>query len=102
MKIFWLTVPQFGYAVIVGLLFSLVIIYGMAPHPVEVPLQVITPVPTSPPVIIGSQYVGNSDVMIIVQQMISFMPLMIAMGVILGVIMSILNMGRDKDDEYRY
>jgi len=54
MKALGLTNTQFLIAVIFGLLIAFVNVAATAPHPVEVPVQVITPVPTPPPVVIGS------------------------------------------------
>jgi hypothetical protein len=51
-KIFALTPIWFLYAVIIGLLLAGVIVYGSVPHPVEVPVQVITPVATPHPVVL--------------------------------------------------
>jgi hypothetical protein len=52
MKIFWLDVMPFVYAVIIGVTLGLVIVFATTPHPVAVPTQMITPVPTPPPVVI--------------------------------------------------
>jgi hypothetical protein len=66
-KAIGLTNTQFLIAVIIGLLLSLVWVAATAPHPVSVPVQVITPVPTPAPVIVGSTpattvvYTGGGD-----------------------------------------
>jgi hypothetical protein len=52
MKIFWLTPGQLVGALFIGLSIVLFSMYVMIPHPVEVPIQIITPVPTPPPVVI--------------------------------------------------
>lgn len=41
-------------AILVGICISLAFLFVMMPHPVSVPQQVITPVPTPPPVVITS------------------------------------------------
>jgi hypothetical protein len=55
MKIFWLTPTQLLYALIVGGAIALIATFALVPHPVDIPVQVITPVPTPPPVVITAQ-----------------------------------------------
>jgi hypothetical protein len=52
MKILGLTIGRLFAALVFGLLIAFTITYVTVPHPVEVPLQVVTPVPTPPPVVI--------------------------------------------------
>ena len=55
MKIFGLTLGQFGTALLLAGCIAFVYTFAAIPHPVEVPKIVITPVPTPPPVVITSQ-----------------------------------------------
>jgi hypothetical protein len=55
MRIFWLTPGQLAGALFIGLSIVLFSMYVMIPHPVEFPIQIITPVPTPPPVVITEQ-----------------------------------------------
>jgi len=48
-----LTNSRLLIAILCGILVAFVYTYATVPHLVEVPVQVITPVPTPPPVIIG-------------------------------------------------
>jgi hypothetical protein len=52
MKILGLTLGRLFAALIFGLLIAFTITYITVPHSVDVPVQVITPVPTPPPVVI--------------------------------------------------
>jgi hypothetical protein len=51
-EIYGLTPRMFVYAVITGMVLACIAISANAPHPVSAPVQVITPVPTPPPVVI--------------------------------------------------
>ena len=55
MKILGLTASNFAAAIIFGALIAGVFVFANAPHPVIVPTQVITPVPTPPPVVRTAQ-----------------------------------------------
>jgi hypothetical protein len=55
MRVFWLTYGQLAGAIIIGLSIVLFSMYAMTPHPVEVPVQIITQVPTPPSVVITEQ-----------------------------------------------
>ena len=52
MKILGLTGGRLFAALVFGLLIAFTITYATVPHPVEVPLQAITSIPTPPPVVI--------------------------------------------------
>jgi len=52
MKILGLTTGRLFAALVFGLFIAFTITYVTVPHPVEVPVQVIAPVPTPPPVVI--------------------------------------------------
>jgi hypothetical protein len=58
MKVLGLTIGRLFAALVFGLLIAFTITYITVPHPVEVPVQVITPIPTPPPVVITEHPVG--------------------------------------------
>lgn len=101
MKILGLSTGQFFAALVFGVIVSVAVTFAMAPHPVNVPVQTITPVPTPPPVVITEQprqasvtsspwnvtVMGVNDA--VANAMLALGILLIAMG-ILGVITATL------------
>jgi hypothetical protein len=65
MKVYGLTPTLFVYAVITGAIIAGIVIFANLPHPVAPTVQTLQPVPTPPPVVIGSspapQYIATSD-----------------------------------------
>jgi hypothetical protein len=52
MKVLGMTGGILAFALLCGVVIGVAMSFGSIPHPVEVPVQVITPVPTPDPVII--------------------------------------------------
>ena len=55
MKLFGLTLGQLGTVLLLAGCIAFIYTFAAMPHPVEVSKQIITPVPTPPPVVITSQ-----------------------------------------------
>jgi hypothetical protein len=55
MKILGLTPGKLLVAILLAGCITIAVTFAMAPHPVSVPQQIITPVPTPPPVVITEQ-----------------------------------------------
>jgi hypothetical protein len=118
MKIFWLTPGQLAGAFVIGLSIVLALMYATVPHPVEVPVQIITPVPTPPPVVITEQpininlptrntqgdilaypFTNDVDMVImtdIIVQMVKISVLMMVFAVVFGIIASVIGGQRDR------
>jgi len=103
MKILELKPQHLLLAVIIGLCVAGCITYITAPRPVEVPVQVITPVPTPPPVVItqapqpapvivqhGSNGMPVSDMEVMMAEMMASLIPMALLLIMVAVVLSIV------------
>jgi hypothetical protein len=105
MKILGLELQYFVCAIIFGVIIAGGITFLTTPHPVIVPVQVITPVPTPPPVVITqaaqqlviSDEFGtmNAELTKMMSDMIPMMLIATTLAAIVGILGSVMRTGRE-------
>ena len=95
-----LTKTRILIALACGILVAFVYTYATVPHLVATPVQVITPVPTPPPVVITNQPVSAPLQPYAADYLIGNMWWLGAIMLIIPIIIFIIGIVSDNDDEY--